>query len=227
MRRMATAAKHARVVLASASPRRQRLIEWLGVPFAVRPTDVDEPLGLPLPPEELATHLAASKALAASRQAEHGEAVLGFDTLVVLDGALMGKPTSDEEARSMLSRLSGRHHQVVTGVAIAVGGALARSFAVTTDVEMRTLTPDEVEGWIARGEHLGCAGAYNIEHHLARVTDDECFQNVAGLPLCHLYAELASGRLARLPGLTPPVARCDAALGRACTLGPRVCGITP
>ncbi|MDI6692087.1 MAG: Maf family protein [Anaerosomatales bacterium] len=227
MRRMAAADEYARIVLASASPRRQRLIEWLCVPFVVRPTDVDEPLDLPLSPEELATHLAASKALSGARHAKTDEVVLGFDTLVVLDGVLMGKPTSDEEARSMLSRLSGRHHQVVTGVAIAVRGALARSFAVTTDVEMRTLTPDEVEGWIARGEHLGCAGAYNIEHHLARVTDDECFQNVAGLPLCHLYAELASGRLARLPGLTPPVARCDAALGRACTLGPRVCGIMP
>jgi septum formation protein len=226
MRRMVTAVSHPRVALASASPRRQRLIDWLGLAVEICPVDIEEPLDLPLAPDELAAHLAASKALAATRSARRDALVLGFDTIVVLDGGVLGKPASDEKARQMLEALSARHHEVVTGVAIAVGGAIARSFAVTTDVEMHTLGPDEIERWIARGEHLGCAGAYNIEHHLARVTADECFQNVAGLPLCHLYAELASGAFGDLADLTSPVARCDSALGRTCLLGPRLCGLT-
>ncbi len=214
------------LVLASASPRRQRLIAWLGLPVEALPVDVDEPLDAPLPPDAIAVDLAESKALAAS--AIEPEAVcLGFDTIVVLDGRPLGKPGSDDEARQMLDSLSGRHHFVVTGAAIAVGGRVIQSFAVQTDVEMRTLHADEVDRWLARGEHLGCAGAYNIEHHLARVTEDECFQNVAGLPLCHLYRELARLDSAPLHGLTAPVEQCDRALGRRCRLGPRVCGLTP
>lgn len=196
------------------------------MPILMRSVDVDERLDLPLPPVELAMHLATSKALAASRSADPHSIVLGFDTIVVLDGKLLGKPTSDEEARRMLQALSGLHHEVVTGVAIATDARVARSFAVTTDVEMHSLGEDDVRRWIARGEHLGCAGAYNIEHHLARVTEDGCFQNVAGLPLCHLYAELASGAFGDLVGLTPPVIRCDAELDRTCRLGPRLCGLT-
>ncbi|MCX8006619.1 MAG: Maf family protein [Coriobacteriia bacterium] len=214
------------VVLASASPRRQRLISWLGIDAVVRPTGVDEPLDLPVSPAELAEGHAATKARAASVAAP-GSLCLGFDTVVVLDGTPLGKPESDEDARRMLAALSGRHHDVITGVALANHGEVLRSFAVVTDVEMRPLGPAEVERWLSRGEHLGCAGAYNIEHHLARVTEDECFQNVAGLPLCHLYAELASLGAVCVPELVPPVERCDATLGRRCRLGPALCGLTP
>jgi septum formation protein len=226
MRRMATTDARPHIVLASASPRRRRLIEWLGLPVEMRSLGIDEPLDLSLSPEELAEHLAASKALAGAWIAGPHDLVLGFDTIVVLDGRTLGKPGSDSEARQMLHALSGRHHEVVTGVAIVIGGRVARSFAVTTDVEMHALGDDEIERWIARGEHLGCAGAYNIEHHLARVTEDECFQNVAGLPLCHLYAELATGAFGDLAGITPPAVRCDAALARTCRLGPRLCDLT-
>lgn len=215
-----------RLVLASASPRRQRLIAWLGVPVTVAPVDVDEPLDAPVPADAIAVDLAESKALAASA-IEPNALCLGFDTIVVLDGRPLGKPGSDDEARQMLESLSGRHHFVVTGAALAMGGRAIRSFAVQTDVGMRTLTDDEIERWLAHGEHLGCAGAYNIEHHLAHVTEDECFQNVAGLPLCHLYHELARLDAGPPHGLTPPVERCDRTLGRRCRLGPRLCGLTP
>jgi septum formation protein len=126
----------------------------------------------------------------------------------------------------MLRGLAGRTHKVVTGVAIMPAGASTPdTFAVTTQVAMRALDDEAIEAWIARGEYLGCAGAYNIEHHLASVADDECYQNVAGLPLCHLYAELASGRAGSTPeGLVVPIGPCDAALSRSCRLGPRVCG---
>lgn len=210
------------LVLASASPRRQRLIAWLGLPVEALPVDIDEPLDAPLPPDAIAIGLAESKALAASAR-EPRAVCLGFDTIVVLDGRPLGKPESDDEARQMLAALSGRHHVVVTGTAIALGGRVIESFAVQTDVEMRALDAQEIDRWLARGEHLGCAGAYNIEHHLARVTEDECFQNVAGLPLCHLYQALARLDGDALAGLAPPVERCDRALGRRCRLGPVLC----
>ncbi len=215
----------ARLLLASASPRRQRLIAWLGLPVEALPVDVDEPLDAPLPPDAIAVDLAESKALAASA-IEPDALCLGFDTIVVLDGRPLGKPGSDDEARRMLESLSDRHHLVVTGAAIAADGRVIESFAVQTDVQMRALTDHEIDRWLARGEHLGCAGAYNIEHHLARVTEDECFQNVAGLPLCHLYRELARFDPVPLHGLAPPVERCDRALGRRCRLGPALCGLS-
>ena len=91
---------------------------------------------------------------------------------------------------------------------------------------MRTLDDKTLEAWVNGPECLGCAGAYNIEHHLASVADDECYNNVAGLPLCHVYAALASGEVAGVPGgLRPPVAACDAERGRRCALGPRLCGL--
>lgn len=218
--------KPASVLLASASPRRRRLVAWLGVTADVTATDTTEDLTRPLAPDVLAETLAAEKALAARALARDGAFVLGFDTIVVAGGDALGKPVDVDEARLMLRSLSGRTHEVVTGVAILGPGAdVPDTFAVTTPVVMRALSDAEIEEWIGRGEAFGCAGAYNIEHHLATVADDQCFQNVAGLPLCHLFAELASGRAGSVPeGLTRPVAACDAALGRRCLLGPRVCG---
>lgn len=218
--------KPASVLLASASPRRRRLIAWLGVTVDVTATDTAEDLTRPLCPDALAQTLAAEKALAARPLASDGALVLGFDTIVVADGDVLGKPVDAAEARRMLRALAGRAHEVVTGVAILAADAPAPlTFAVTTPVAMRALSDEEIDNWIERGEAFGCAGAYNIEHHLASVADDQCFQNVAGLPLCHLYAALASGRAGAAPeGLTAPVAACDTLLSRRCLLGPRVCG---
>jgi septum formation protein len=148
--------------------------------------------------------------------------VLGFDTIVVADGDVLGKPRDRAEAREMLERLAGRSHQVVTGVAVLRDDALdPETFAVTTPVSMKALTPEEIEAWVAGDECLGCAGAYNIEHHLASVADEECFYNVAGMPLCHVYQALERDGV---PGLTSPVASCDEALCRQCRLGPALCG---
>jgi septum formation protein len=126
----------------------------------------------------------------------------------------------------MLRALSGRTHQVVTGVALAgPHDAQPRTFAVTTDVTMKALSDCRIDAWMAMGEFMGCAGAYNIEGQVAEVTTEECYQNVAGLPLCHLYAELmrsAPGRLADNARPESPVPACDAALGRSCLLGPRL-----
>jgi septum formation protein len=214
------------ITLASASPRRRRLLAWLGVPFAVASTETSEDLTSPLRsvPPILARSLAAGKA----RDALHGgvaeSPLVACDTIVLLDRNVLGKPVDEADAARMLRALSGRTHQVITGVAVVAPGQTEPvTFAVTTDVAMRELDEDAIARWIAKGEALGCAGAYNIEHHLASVEPGECYQNVAGLPLCHLYQ-----RLSRLgvDGLTSPVAACNAACGRACALGPRVC-VTP
>lgn len=215
------------IVLASASPRRRRLIGWLGLDARALATDTAEDLAQPLSPLDLAASLAAEKAIAARATGAHGT-ILAFDTIVVHDGVVLGKPADADDARRMLRDLSGGIHEVITGVAIH-GEGMERpyTFGVATPVRMRTLDDAGIEEWIADGEALGCAGAYNIEHHLASVDDDQCFQNVAGLPLCHVYRELASGLTGRVPeALTRPVDACDAALGRHCLLGPAICADT-
>lgn len=188
-------------------------------------TDTEEDLSGALAPADLAASLAAAKALAA-RDAGAKGTVLAFDTIVVHDGAVMGKPADREDARRMLQALSGAMHEVVTGVAIlADSSTVPDTFSVATPVAMRELSGADIEAWVAGDECLGCAGAYNIEHHLASVADDQCFQNVAGLPLCHIYRELAEGRAGQTPaGLRPSAHACDDALHRHCVLGPLLCG---
>lgn len=212
------------IVLASASPRRRRLISWLGVPVRLAAADTDEDLTAPLAPAALVCSLASEKARAVQTRSP-AETVLAFDTVVVHAGRVLGKPRDREEARRMLDGLSDDVHEVVTGVAILPAGASTPdTFAVVTPVSMRALRAESVEAWLEGDEVLGCAGAYNIERHLGSVADDQCFNNVAGMPLCHVYRELASGGAGGVPeGLTAPVASCDAALGRRCLLGPIVC----
>lgn len=215
-----------RIVLASQSPRRRRLLEWLGIEFDCSAVDTPEELDSPLAndPPRLAMALATEKALAARALPHTAEAtVLCFDTIVVHGGHLLGKPTDAADAMRMLRELSGQTHHVVTGCTIACPDAEPVEFAVVTDVTMHDLDDDRIAQWMAQGTYLGCAGAYNIEAQVARVTTRECYQNVAGLPLCHLHA-----RLSELPpefrpaGLTSPIATCDAALGRRCELGREV-----
>lgn len=212
------------VLLASASPRRRRLVALLGIAAETTAVDTPEDLASPLAavPGQLAAAIAAEKALAARAAGEAERLVIALDTIVVADGAVLGKPTDLDDAYRMLRMLSGRTHEVVTGVALLEPGRdEPRTFAVTTRVQMRDLTDDDIAAWAEKGELMGCAGAYNIEHHLASVALDECYNNVAGMPLCHLHAALASGEIAGVPdGLASPVAACDAALGRTCALGP-------
>jgi len=224
-----------RLVLASASPRRRRLLEWLGLPYECVTVEIDESLALEAggEPEFLARDLAerkaleARKALAASAPEGAGSPdalILAFDTIVVADGRLLGKPADREDARSMLESLSGRTHEVVTGVAILCRGtARPESFTVTTPVRMRTVSEEMLDEWLAGDELLGCAGAYNIERHLASVELDQCFQNVAGLPLCHLFRALEAMPGGCVPSAPErPVPHCDAARRVRCQLGPRL-----
>jgi septum formation protein len=227
---MNPAPEHRKLLLASKSPRRRRLLAWLGLAFEVAEVETPEELDHPLAsdPAALAMHLAAEKGEAA-RQAglTNNRLVLCFDTIVVHAGRVLGKPADADDAREMLSGLSGQVHQVVTGCALMCPGEQApRTFAVVTHVRMKDLDDERIAQWMSSGEYMGCAGAYNIEGQVAEVTEDECYQNVAGLPLCHLYAELTGPKAPECLDLSPspPVAPCDEALSRCCRLGPRVTG---
>ncbi len=212
------------LLLASASPRRRRLISWLGPAFETASVEVEEDLGSPLKslPPILARSLAADKARAARAEAGPAPVIIACDTLVLLDRTVLGKPIDREDAERMLRSLSGRVHEVITGVAIAASGSDdPRTFAVTTPVTMHDLDDARISEWTASDEVLGCAGAYNIERHLASVGEDECYQNVAGLPLCHLRRELDALGVC---GLSSPVRACEEARGVRCGLGASIAG---
>ena len=181
------------LILASGSPRRRELLGELGVPFAVDVSDADETAD-PVPSAaDQAMSLAERKARAVVARRHEG-LVLGADTIVVLDGELLGKPEDDADAHRMLRRLSGRPHEVVTGLALvdAATGEIARS-AVTSTVHMRRLGDDEIAAYVATGEPRDKAGAYAIQGTGSALISalDGCFTNVVGLPLCETATLLA------------------------------------
>ena len=177
------------IILASASPRRAELMEMFR-PGALRivPAAGEESADPSLPPDELVITLSRQKAEeVASRCAAPGDAVVGADTVVVLDGRILGKPRDAEDARRMLRGLSGRSHSVYTGVTVIRGGETL-SHAERTEVCFRDLTDDEIDRYIATGEPMDKAGAYGAQGlaslFVERLEGD--FFNVMGLPLCAL-----------------------------------------
>lgn len=193
-----------RLILASASPRRRELLERLGLPFEVRPSGIEEPLAAGVPASTLATTLARAKAAdIADRLRAAGEAalVLGADTLVVLDGQPLGKPTSQGDARAMLRALRGRSHEVVTAVVVRDAEPAGRELteAVVSQVLMRDYTDDEIAAYVATGEPDDKAGAYAVQGRGRRLVSrvDGCYTNVVGLPL------RTTARLLQAFGLTP------------------------
>lgn len=172
-----------RLVLASRSPQRRRILEDLGVAFVVRATGVEE--GTAGPAEAVARENAVSKALAAAPGA--GEIVLGVDTVVALDGELWGKPADAEAARSTLARLAGQTHDVVSAIALTRGDVVETAVERTA-VTFRALDAVAIDAYVARGEWEGRAGAYAIQGHGAtlvrRIAGD--YLNVVGLPVAAL-----------------------------------------
>ena len=167
------------LVLASGSPRRRELLAQLGIPFAVRAADVDEAPAPGERPRELVRRLAAAKAAAVD-----GPLVLAADTIVEVDGALLGKPEDAEDARRMLGRLSGRSHHVHTGVAVRAGER-AEIGLVTTTVTFVALAPSAVSWYLATGEPFDKAGAYAIQGAGGVFVESiqGSVSNVVGLPL--------------------------------------------
>jgi nucleoside triphosphate pyrophosphatase len=174
-----------RLVLASASPRRRDLLGRLVPVFDVRPADVDESHRPGEAAEDLVARLAATKAEAGRGAAAPGSVVLGADTIVVLDGDVLGKPVDGDHASAMLGRLSGRTHRVLTGVAVAAEGHDLAVEVVTTEVTFRTLTTGTIAEYVASGEPLDKAGAYGIQGGGGALVAsiDGPFDNVVGLPL--------------------------------------------
>ncbi|MGQ0537682.1 MAG: Maf family protein [Gemmatimonadaceae bacterium] len=158
-----------RIILASQSPRRRELLQLVGIAHEVHPAHVDE---TPLPGEQPRAHaerLAREKALALARR-EPTATVIGADTIVVLDGDILGKPNDDAAARAMLGRLSGRTHIVITGVAVARGGNIV-SGVEEVEVTFRPLAEAEIARYVATGEPLDKAGAYGIQGYGATIVE--------------------------------------------------------
>ncbi len=180
-----------RLVLASASPRRSALLSQIGLTFEVRPSDIVEPPHHTYsndPASEVTQKLALLKAAAVSQHFDDA-LIIGADTLVSLDGELLGKPTDDADAFKMLTHLSGTCHEVVTGVAL-VDARTEREivWSETTQVYFRELHSTEIDTYIASGEASDKAGAYGIQGQGAAFVRriEGCYFNVVGLPLASL-----------------------------------------
>ena len=174
------------LVLASQSPRRKELLGLFGIPFTVRVADIDETMDPAAPADREVARVSRLKALATPRTAD--DVVVAADTIVVCQDRVLGKPHSEAEARQMLQLLSGRDHQVMTGVTVLLGDKEA-VFTQITDLHFRELTDKEIDRYIATGEPMDKAGAYGIQGGAAlfaqRMVGD--YYNVMGLPVCRLY----------------------------------------
>ena len=180
-----------RLILASASPRRADLLSRAGLEFDVCPTDVDESPVAGEPPDSYVVRVARDKARGAAQRRGTVRPVLGADTAVVVSGRVLGKPAHDDEARSMLRLLSGRVHEVLTGVALLSGRDEVKE-CVTTRVRFVSLTDQEIEWYVGTGEPRGKAGAYAIQGGASRFVDwiEGSWANVVGLPVATVYRML-------------------------------------
>lgn len=187
------------LVLASASPRRQELLRSAGIAFTIQPADIPEEPLVGETPRIFAERLAREKAMAVLDRRPK-DFVLGADTIVIVDQQIFGKPRDSDDAIRMLKMLSGRSHEVVTGVCLA-GSAQGRRVDVrseTTMVTMTELTDDEIRSYVATGEPMDKAGAYAIQgkasRWISRIEGD--YFNVVGLPVSLVFRMLREHGLA-------------------------------
>lgn len=189
-----TPEKAAVIILASNSPRRKELLERIGITdFTVAAPNVDESVEDGLSPAEIVEQLSLRKARAAAKKAGPSDLIIAADTVVALDGAVLGKPWDKGAAFAMLTALSGREHHVFTGVTV-LRGEEAATLHEETAVTFRQLTPEEIRGYIATGEPMDKAGAYGIQGIgallVSGIRGDYC--NVMGLPVFRLGQILSS-----------------------------------
>ncbi len=184
------------LILASTSPRRKHLLEQIGMTFTVQPSNVDESL-IPTSgavPEEFVQRLALLKAQDVASKTPARSIVLGSDTIVVLDGEILGKPLDADDAINMLRRLSGNTHTVYTGIALVDSETYSSVTAVQqTDVTFRELSDDEIAGYVATGSPLDKAGSYGIQDDFGAVFVAHivgCYYTIVGLPLELFYRTL-------------------------------------
>lgn len=172
------------IVLASASPRRRELLTQIGCEFKVVTSDIVEDNTQNIRPEQLVVLQAEQKAKAVAKVVGNDDIIIGADTIVVLNDRVYGKPNDIEDAKRMLSSLSGRIHKVITGVVVLHNDAMVTDYAVT-EVHMASLSNSDIERYIASGEPLDKAGAYAIQGKGAVFIEsiNGCYSNVVGLPL--------------------------------------------
>ena len=182
------------IVLASASPRRRELLRNAGISFVVQAAEIAEIPQAGEAPHTLAERLAAEKARAVFLK-RPGDVVLGADTVVVVDGEILGKPQDGHDAVRMLRLLSGRSHQVVTGVCLKGPQGFEDTGSETTLVHMAALTEEDIHSYVATGEPMDKAGAYAIQGIASRwisgIAGD--YFNVVGLPVAMIYRMLKEG----------------------------------
>jgi MAF protein len=227
---------HRPIILASSSPRRRELLALSGLDFEVRPAAADETPWPNESPEAYAQRMSRTKAgLIAAADNAPGTVVIGADTIVVLDAAahaggaasILGKPRDAAEAASMLRRLRGRRHRVITAISVTGGDSTAeRHDAVTASVPMRAYRDEEIQAYVATGNPLDKAGAYAIQFAGFQPVDREqftdCFATVMGLPVCTLLRQLAQ------TGIEAPLAQrtlpgdCHHFEPGACPVYPRI-----
>lgn len=180
------------MILASQSPRRRELLGQMGFSFTVRPAKGEELPHPELTPAQLVEELARQKALEVSAEAEADDVVVAADTVVAIDGKVLGKPHDKVHAAQMLSALSGREHTVYTGVAVKRGEKLLVEHEAT-QVRFRPLTEREIDLYIQTGEPMDKAGSYGIQGYGALLVEGirGDYFNVVGLPICRLGRMLA------------------------------------
>jgi septum formation protein len=182
-----------RIILASRSPRRRKLLEGLDLDFEVRPlADTDESYPEELSPGEIPCFIARKKAAACHASLSPGELVITADTVVVLEHEVMEKPADRKDAIRMLTRLSGRKHEVITAVVLTTLEK-CKTFSVTSTVDFTELTKEEIEYYVDRYRPFDKAGAYGVQEWIGYIgvrAIEGSFYNVMGLPLQRLYQEL-------------------------------------
>lgn len=182
-----------RIVLASNSPRRRELLGGLGIPFTTRVLDgIDESWPAELKGEDIPLYISREKASAYQATIAADELVITADTIVYVDGEVLGKPTDEADAHRMLRTLSGRWHEVITGVTLTTA-TRQHSFAVTTKVRFCNLSDEEIDHYVSNFRPLDKAGAYGIQEWIGYIGVEGLegsYFNVVGLPVQRLYREL-------------------------------------
>lgn len=179
------------IILASKSPRRQQLLRQLGLEFTVQTADIDETMSRERRPEDEVARVSAGKAQATACAPE--DIVISADTIVVVDGVILGKPVDAQDASRMLHLLSGREHTVMTGLSVRHHGSVTTR-VVKTAVQFRALSDDEITRYIASGDPMDKAGSYGIQGPAATFVErlDGDYFAVMGLPVCTLSQLLAA-----------------------------------
>ena len=180
-----------KLILASQSPRRRELLALFHIPFEIRVADIDESMDPAKDPASEVARVSLAKARAICAAPE--DTVIAADTIVVLEGTVLGKPSSPEHAAAMLRGLSGKDHQVMTGVTVLRGDRVMTHTEIT-DIHFRPLSEKEIANYVATGEPMDKAGAYGIQGGAALFAEGMHgdYYNVMGLPLCRLWQMLHS-----------------------------------